>query len=206
MTNGYYVVKSNDIFIASAKNAITTNGYLMMNKYLANATQEWAGAMAVGVFNSKSTASATDTNLEYEVARTPISMKSYTTVSGSNQIVLKGIFDQTLTGSFTEVGIFPALSVTKDNYVITDFSDSLSGSSTWTASGSQFQIAFTSASLPLYFSTPSTTFTLVSLSGLELLKMLSSISFVNLKLPLIIFFLIASLTSILASIFPRLKA
>lgn len=141
MTNGYYVLSSGDEFIASAKNVITTNGYLMINKYLARATPEWAAGLGVGVLR-RNTASASDTELEYEVARYPITLKSYRTVSGSNQIVLKATVDPLLSASITEVGVFPVLDLGRDNYVISDFSESSGSVNLWTASGSTSSLSF----------------------------------------------------------------
>jgi hypothetical protein len=142
---GHYVVTSNGNFVASHQNVITTNGYLMINKYLANSTQNWAGALAIGVLN-RNTASATDTVLEYEIDRYPISLKSYRVVSGSNQLIVKATVNPLITASITEIGIFPAIDVGKDNLIISDFSESSASINLWSASGSTSSLQFTGRS------------------------------------------------------------
>ncbi|NDB81757.1 MAG: hypothetical protein EB127_03265 [Alphaproteobacteria bacterium] len=141
MTYAYYYLTSNGEFVASSKNVITTNGYLMINKYLANSAQDWAGGFAIGVL-SRNTASATDTDLEYEIGRYPITLKSYRTISGSNQLVVKATIDPILSASITEVGLFPALDVSKNNYMLSDFSESSGSVNLWTASGSTSSLQF----------------------------------------------------------------
>jgi len=141
MINGYYVLKSGEDFVASSKNVITTNGYLMMNKYLANSTQDWSAGIAIGVLNRNS-ASASDTALEYEIARYPVTLKSYRTISGSNQILLKATVDPTLSASITEIGVFPSIVIGKDQYIVSDFSESSNSINTWTASGSTSSLQF----------------------------------------------------------------
>lgn len=145
MMKGHYVVTSNGNFVASHQNVITSNGYLMMNKYLAGATQDWAGGLAIGIL-SRNTASATDTVLEYEVDRYPVNLKSYRTVSGSNQLIVKATIDPILSASITEIGIFPALDANKDNFIISDFSEVSSSINLWSASGSTSSLQFSSLS------------------------------------------------------------
>lgn len=120
---GKYIFKSNGEIIAESKNILTNNGKSVINQYLGDATNEWAGTMAVGVFYTA--AAATDTQLQYEVYRTPVTSKSYITTSGS-QIVVKATCDPTLVASIYEIGIIPQNyinTLSKDNYVLTDFSE-----------------------------------------------------------------------------------
>jgi hypothetical protein len=142
---GHYVITSNNNFVASYQNVITSNGYLMINKYLANSAQDWAGGLAIGIL-SRNTASASDTVLEYEIDRYPISLRSYRTIGGSNQLLVKATVDSLITASITEIGIFPALDANKDNFIISDFSESSASVNLWTASGSSSSLKFTNKS------------------------------------------------------------
>ena len=145
MTHAYYYLTSDGEFVASSKNVITTNGYLMMNKYLVNAAQDWAGALAIGVL-SRNTASATDTALEYEIGRYPVTLKSYRNISGSNQLVIKATLDPLISASITEIGLFPSIDLSKNNYMVSDFSESSGSVNLWTASGSTSSLQFAASS------------------------------------------------------------
>ena len=105
----------------------------MINKYLANAAQDWAGTLAVGIANrsNNSTASATDKFLDYEIGRYSVALKSYSTVSGSNTIVLKATIDPLISASIVEIGSFPSAIIYKDDFAFSDFSEQFSGSSAW---------------------------------------------------------------------------
>lgn len=131
MLNGYYVIKSNNEFVASSKNVITTSGFSTINKYLAGSLNSWADYLAVGVFVTKNAASASDTQLEYEVGRYQINLKSYATISGSNQIFLKADLPDILTASISDIGIFSSPNLKNDNFIISDFSELVSGSTAW---------------------------------------------------------------------------
>jgi len=131
MINGYYVIKSGNTFIASSKNVITTSGLNTINQFLAGAIPTWSNYIAIGVLSSKSSASITDTDLEYEIGRYQVDLRSFQTVSGSNQLIFKTNLPPTLAASITEIGLFARNKSTKDHYFITDFSEQISGSSTW---------------------------------------------------------------------------
>jgi hypothetical protein len=130
---------------------ITTNGIDMINRFLAQGVQDWAGTIVVGALYTQS--ASTDTKLAYEISRSPITLKVYSpsgtyvngATSGSNQIVVKASLDPLLVGSIYEVGIIPQNSFqanTKDNFFLTDFSETFgtSGSSDW-VSGSSLSTA-----------------------------------------------------------------
>jgi len=118
----------------------------MINKFLVKSVPDWAAAMAVGVYNSTSNASASDTLMGYEIGRYPITLKTYKTVSGSNQLMFKTSLPTMLAASITEIGLFPAVSDNKNNFIVADFSETSSGSSQWTASGSTSSLDLVSKS------------------------------------------------------------
>jgi len=130
---GKYVISSNGKILAESNNMITANGLTVINQYLANLIPSWAGSIAVGGLSSTSTASSTNF-LQYEFFRTPVIFKSYRTVSGSNQLVLKATLDPTTVFQAYEIGLFPMtinFNTNVDNYPISDFSEQYSGSSAW---------------------------------------------------------------------------
>jgi hypothetical protein len=130
---GKYVVSSNGKIIVESDNMITANGYAAINAYLTGNGRDWAGTIAIGALSSVATSSATQT-LQYELARYPTTFKSYRTISGSNQVVLKTTLDPAATFSVYEIGVFPAkvdLQSYFDNYKISNFAESSSGSSSW---------------------------------------------------------------------------
>lgn len=128
MITGKYVFKSNGEIIAEKENLITTSGIDIMNKYLAQSVQDWAGSIAVGALYSAP--AITDQRLAYEISRSQVTLKSYGTYSGSNQITLKASIDPTVTASIFEIGVIPQNFINtdnKDNFYITSF-DELYGS------------------------------------------------------------------------------
>lgn len=112
---------------------LTTNGLAQINAYLSGQVSEWAGTLAFGCLSSSST-TLTTSSLQYEIARYPVTFKSYRTVSGSNQIVVKTSMEPTADFDIYEIGIIPA-KVNLDNYFdnqkITNFSETSAGSSLW---------------------------------------------------------------------------
>lgn len=153
MLTGKYVFKSNGEIIAEKENMLTSNGINMINKYLAQSISDWAGSIAVGAFYT-STAS-TDTSLAYEISRSSVTLKTYRTTSGSNQIVLKASLDPLLYGSIYEIGVIPqnlTLSDPRNNFYLTKFDDTYgtSSSSDWligtTLSSASIRPAFSASS------------------------------------------------------------
>lgn len=142
MITGKYIFKQDGITVAEKTNILTTNGIDMINRFLSQSVQEWAGTVVVG---SQYTATAsTDTALAYEVSRSPITLKTYSAsgsyvngaVSGSNQIIIKASLDPLLVASIYEIGIIPQnyfQANLKDNFIITRFDEGYgtSGSSDW---------------------------------------------------------------------------
>ena len=130
---GKYVVSSNGKVLAESENMITSNGLTVINQYLSNSIPSWAGSIAVGALSSVSTASST-TALQHEFLRIPVLLRTYRTVSGTNQIVLKATLDPTSVFQAYEIGVFPMTVNNQsfvDHYEVTDFSELYSGSSAW---------------------------------------------------------------------------
>lgn len=124
MLKGKYIFRSNGEILFEGENIITQNGALMINKYLSNSAVDWAGSIGIGVLYTNS--ASTDTKLAYEIYRTPITLKSYLTSSGSNQIALKATLDKDLSAQIYEIGVFPLNYIggaDKDNFVITKFDE-----------------------------------------------------------------------------------
>lgn len=79
MIKGKYIFKSNGKVIAEKDNLITTNGFLMINRYLAQSSIDWAGTLCVGALNTAPAIS--DKTLYYEMSRVPVTLKSYTKIN-----------------------------------------------------------------------------------------------------------------------------
>ena len=137
LTGTYRIISSGSL-IAEYHNMVTTNGLLVINQYLAGLIPSWAGSLAVGCLSVNST-DPNMTELDYELKRYPITLKSYRTVSSSvHQIALKATIDPESTFKAYELGIFPAVindATNINHYPISDFSEQLSGSSAWYISG-----------------------------------------------------------------------
>ena len=146
MIKGKYVFKVNGEIVFEKENVITKNGIDMINRYLAQSVQDWAGTVVVGALGT--TSASTDTSLAYEISRSPVILRTYSpsgtyvngAVSGSNQIIIKASLDPLLIGSIYEVGIVPQNFVqtsTKNNFYLTEFDEiyGTSGLSDWISSG-----------------------------------------------------------------------
>ena len=135
---GTYRVTSSGFLIGEYQNMITTNGLLAINQYLAGLIPSWAGSIAVGSLVINNTDPST-TELDYELKRYPVTLKSYRTVSSSvHQIALKVTIDPESTFKIYELGVFPAVindATNTNHYPFSDFSEKLSGSSAWYISG-----------------------------------------------------------------------
>lgn len=146
MIKGKYVFKVGGEIVFEKENVITQNGVDMINRYLAQSTQDWAGTVVVGALGT--TSASTDTSLAYEISRSPVILKTYSpsgtyvngVVSGSNQIIIKASLDPLLVGSIYEIGIVPqnfTQTSTKNNFYLTEFDEiyGTSGSSDWIING-----------------------------------------------------------------------
>jgi hypothetical protein len=123
MLTGTYVFKQNGIEIGRSQNIITNNGKTAILQYLSNSLSEWASSIAVGAISTTPTSS--DLTLSYELARTPVTLKSY--ISGTpNLIVVKGTLANTIAANIYEVGVYNGntsqIFGTRDQLILDDFS------------------------------------------------------------------------------------
>jgi hypothetical protein len=144
MLKGTYVFKQNGVEIGRSENIITTNGKNTIVQYLAGAVTDWASAIAVGAIST--TASVSDSTLYYEVARTPVTLKSY--IYGTpNIIVIKGTLANSVAANIYEIGVYPYSTSqvfgTRDQLIIDDFSNLAAWTGTYTtnAYGAQSPIS-----------------------------------------------------------------
>jgi hypothetical protein len=123
MIKGIYVFKQGGIEIGRSENIITTHGKEAIVQYLADSTFEWASSIAVGSINT--TPTLADLTLQYETARTGVTLKSYKNGSPS-LIIVKGTLDANLSANIYEIGVFPSKTRqvfgTRDQLIIDDFS------------------------------------------------------------------------------------
>ena len=123
MIKGTYVFKQGGIEIGRSENIITTHGKEAIVQYLADSTFEWASSIAVGSINT--TPTLADLTLQYETARTGVTLKSYKNGSPS-LIIVKGTLDANLSANIYEIGVFPSKTKqvfgTRDQLIIDDFS------------------------------------------------------------------------------------
>lgn len=75
MIKGKYIFKCNGEVVAERDNLITTNGFLMINRFLTKSSMDWAGSLVIGALNTAPAIS--DKTLYYETARVPVTLKSY---------------------------------------------------------------------------------------------------------------------------------
>lgn len=122
---GTYVFKQNGIEIARSNNIITTTGKNSILQYLSGSISDWAAELAVGAMETSATVN--DKALSFEIARTPVTLKSYKRYGDFDLIVVKGTIDKTVQGNLYEIGIFPSTTTNtfgkRDQLIITDFSD-----------------------------------------------------------------------------------
>ena len=83
---------------------ITTQGSRFIKQFLAGQSTTVIGYMSVGVGDTA--ASASDTDLNYELARVPVSLRTYDPVS--DRLVFKGTFPEELAGRISEVALWTA--------------------------------------------------------------------------------------------------
>ena len=142
---GVYIFKQAGKEIARSNNIITSNGKEAILQFLSGSLSEWASSLAVGVMANNSP-TVSDLALEYEIARSAITLKSYRTGS-PDILILKGTIDASVSANIYEIGIFPITTSQvfgkKDALVITDFSRPID----WlVTAGSYSTIAFASQS------------------------------------------------------------
>lgn len=132
---GTYVFKENGKEIGRSSNLITTSGRSILMQYLCNVKSNWASDLAIGAINTTPTVS--DTQLNFETGRYPVTLKTFTSASGGNPdlIVVRSTIPENVYANIYEVGVYPipsdSTSVDKNNQIIESFSDAAS----WTTSG-----------------------------------------------------------------------
>lgn len=124
MIKGRYIISHNGEIISESENIITSEGMNIIRSYLAGFTPIWCGAIAIGSMNSTSP-SSTDTSLDFQVARIPVSLIS---VEG-NEIVVKGSLSAEFQAEIYELGIYPTVT----NSTSSGYDDKLllNASETW---------------------------------------------------------------------------
>ena len=131
---GYYRVVSSGSVIGEFHNMITANGLTAINQYMANIIPTWAGSIGIGATAASPTTS-NHTQLEYELQRYPITLRTYRTASGVHQQAVKASIAPDAVFQAYELGLFPMTvdpSSHTDNYQVTDFSEQDTGVSRWT--------------------------------------------------------------------------
>jgi hypothetical protein len=123
MLKGTYVFKQNGVEVGRSENIITTNGKNAILQYLSGSIQEWASSIAVGTINT--TPTVNDLTLAYEIARSPVTLKSYK-IGTPNLLIVKGTLDASIAANIYEIGVFPITTSKvfgrRDTLIITDFS------------------------------------------------------------------------------------
>lgn len=121
MIGKYRILKDGEC-IKEVYNTITDNGYSIIRNYLAGRNASWAGSIAVGALNN-SAPSSTDTQLEFQTARLPVSLSA---VDGT-EIIISAELTQEFEGRIFELGVFPyAINDAASGYdgsIITNFSE-----------------------------------------------------------------------------------
>lgn len=105
MIKGKYLIYCNGELISESHNIITSEGMNIIRSYLAGFIPVWSGAIAIGSMNSTSP-STSDSALDFEVARIPVSLIS---IDG-NEIIIKGSLAADFQADIYELGIYPSLS------------------------------------------------------------------------------------------------
>lgn len=101
LNNARYILSIDGKVVSESYNAITNDGLAIIRSYLANPTFNWAGAISVGALN-KTAASATNTSMDYEIAKVPVILRSVQ----NNEIIVKGVLNSNFSGRIYELGIY----------------------------------------------------------------------------------------------------
>ena len=116
MIKGKYIVKSGDQIIAEKENLITTNGFYMINKYLAKSSLDWAGSLVIGALGdpTNNPTAITDKTLYFETGRVPVTLKSYSKFNPKYIITNKALTSNVATLTFQS----PATPMLAQNYTV----------------------------------------------------------------------------------------
>lgn len=104
MASGKYIIYQGGKVISESNNIITNEGMNIIRSYLCGTISAWAGAIAIGTMNSTNP-SATDTSLDYEVSRVPVTIIS---IEG-NEIIVRASVAAEFSAKIYELGIYPAI-------------------------------------------------------------------------------------------------
>jgi len=130
---GIYIFKQDGVEIARSENVITTDGKTSILQYLVGTQQDWASHIAIGAIETEATVD--DKTLYFEIARTPVTLKSFSSISPN--LMVKGTFDASFAANIYEVGVYPTNNSStfgvRNNLIISDFSTQ----DVWTDDGSQ---------------------------------------------------------------------
>jgi hypothetical protein len=125
---GTYIFKQNGIEIGKSTNLITTNGRKMILEYLSGARTNWAADMSIGALPTTPTIS--DTQLNFETARYPVTLKSFISANSSDPdlIVVRSVLPSELYANIYEVGLYAVnnssfSNSTRNNVILSDFSN-----------------------------------------------------------------------------------
>lgn len=127
---GTYVFKQNGEEVGRSSNIITSNGRKMILQFLSGGRIDWAADMAIGALNS-GTPALTDTQLNFETARYPVTLKTFISanVAASNPdvIVVRATLPVGLYANIYEIGLYGVKSLsystsTRNNIILSDFS------------------------------------------------------------------------------------
>lgn len=128
MIRGRYLIKIDGEVVSECNNIITTDGLSIIRNYLVGNLTNWAGSIAVGSLNLV-TPSINDTQLEFQIARVPVSISSVE----DNEIVLNATLGAELEGQIYELGVYPAVvNITSqgfDDKLVTTFNEDWTDSS-----------------------------------------------------------------------------
>jgi hypothetical protein len=125
---GTYVFKQNGLEIGRSTNLITNNGRKRILEYLAGSRQNWAADMAIGAMST--TPLVTDTQLNFETARYPVTLKSFISATNTDPdlIVVRSVLPSDLYANIYEVGLYAVTNgafstSTRNNVILSDFSN-----------------------------------------------------------------------------------
>lgn len=101
LNDARYIISIDGSIVSESYNAITNDGLAIIRSYLANPTFNWAGAISVGALN-KTASAATNTIMDYEIAKVPVVLRSVQ----NNEIIIKGVLNSNFSGRIYELGIY----------------------------------------------------------------------------------------------------
>jgi hypothetical protein len=123
MITGHYNLYLDGELVGSADNSITERGAMVILRYLAGQTGNYAGAIAVG--NSQVLSARSDTKLFFELARAVVDVAAPDFIN--SRVVFKATIPLAVSGLVYELGLYPYLQAPASEYasrLITGFEPS----------------------------------------------------------------------------------